>query len=200
MLFRSCYRLKIKAAGGRLVYRAGELNDPVHLPAETLAPGEYYWDVEACDAAGRALTRRGWWKFSVPADLPELPWEDPRAILARVPEEHPRYVFLKEELPRLRRSLQDGRRRAWEAIQEGAGRAMKTPLPERPRYHTLEGPVRQRMGYTVYFREFRRRVDGTLSVLALAYLLSGDERYGLAAKKTLLEVESWGIEIGRAHV
>ena len=33
-----------------------------------------------------------------------------------------------------------------------------------------------------------------MSTLALAYLLSGNERYGLAAKKLLLEVESWGVE------
>jgi hypothetical protein len=50
------------------------------------------------------------------------------------------------------------------------------------------------MGYLVYFRDFRSFIDRGMSTLALAYVLSGDERYGLAAKRLLLEVESWGVE------
>ncbi len=188
------YRLKIQNGNGHVAYEAEDLKDPVHLPDQTFDAGEYSWDVEACDASGSTVARRGWWRFTVPEDLPKLPWQDPKALLARVPGEHPRYIFLKEDLSRLRESLKAGRRRAWEAVEEGAERALKIPLPEPPRYHTFEGTARQRMGYTVYFREFRRRVDGTLSVLALAYLLSGKERYGLAAKKILLEVERWGVE------
>jgi hypothetical protein len=50
------------------------------------------------------------------------------------------------------------------------------------------------MGYATYFRNFRRHIDGAMSPLALAYLVSGEERYGLAAKKILLAVEPWGVE------
>ncbi|MEK7408073.1 MAG: DUF4962 domain-containing protein [Acidobacteriota bacterium] len=190
----STYRLLVRNAAGKTVYEAADLTDPVHLPARTLEPGDYRWDVEACDPSGTVLARRGEWRFRVPKGLPELPWEDPKAILARVPDTHPRHVFLKDELPRLRQSLSSSRRLVWEAVKRAADRALHLPLPNPPQYHTFEGKVRQRMGYTVYFRDFRGSIDGGMSVLALAYLLSGQEHYGLAAKKLLLEVERWGVE------
>jgi len=188
------YRLLIRDARGSVVYRAEALGDPVHLPDRTLRPGRYSWDVEALDAGGKVLAQRGAWPFAVPAGVPELPWQDPREILARVPASHPRYIFLKDELPRIRQSLAAGRLRAWEDLREFAAKALQMPLPEPPRYHTFTGENRARMGYVDYFREFRRRVDNPLSALSLAYLLSGEERYGLRAKQLLLEIESWGIE------
>lgn len=188
------YRLTVRDSAGKPVYQADALREPVHLPARTLAPGRYRWDVEACGDSGAVLARRGEWIFDVPNGLPELPWEDPRKILARVPPEHPRYVFLKADLPRLRATLGTTRRAAWEQVKQAAGRALKLPLPERPAYHTFEGRARQRMGYKVYFREFRRRVDAALSPLSLAWLLTGDERYGERAKKLLLEIGSWTVE------
>jgi len=188
------YRLVVRDAAGKVVYEAADLKDPVHLPGRVLAPGEYTWDIEACDASGQAVARRGAWRFRVVKGLPELPWQAPNTLLARVPEAHPRYVFLKDALPEVRRSLQVGRRAAWEALKRVADRALKTPLPKRPVYDTFEGKVRQRMGYTTYFRDFRHYIDGSMSPLALAYLLSGEERYGLAAKRILLEVETWGVE------
>jgi hypothetical protein len=188
------YRLLVRTAAGRPIYESEDLPYPAEVPREPLDAGKYLWNVEARNASGETVARRGWWPFTVPEGIPELAWEDPKAILARVPEAHPRYIFLKEDLANVRRSLEGGRKLAWQAVIAAADRALKTPLPEPPRYHTFEGRDRQRMGYTVYFREFRRRVDGTLSALAVAYLLSGKERYGVAAKKLLLEIESWGAE------
>lgn len=190
----SAYRLIIREEGGRTVYESEPHPDPVHLPSRALPPGTYSWDVEALDAHGRALARRGWWRFRIPKGVPELVWEDPDKLLARVPEGHPRYVFLKDRLASVRAMLGTTRREAWQAIRRAADRALQTPPPEPPRYHTFPDKVRQRMGYTVYFREFRRFIDGAMNTLALAYLLSGEEKYGLAAKRILLEVERWGIE------
>jgi len=187
-------RLLVRDRAGKVVYQAEGLKDPVHLPDRTLAPGEYTWDVEALDARGEVAARRGVWAFTVPAGIPELPWEDPKRILARVPESHPRYIFLAEDLPAVRATLQTTRRADWLQVKAQADRALKIPLPEPPRYHTFEGENRARMGYVHYFREFRRRVDATLTALSVAYLLSGEERYGLRAKQILLTVEPWGVE------
>lgn len=187
------YRVVIRGDSGRTVYEADQLKDPVHLPVRTLPPGDYTWDVEAISGNGATIARRGVQRFTVPSGAPELPWEDPKTILARVPDGRPRYIFLKADLPRIRESLKTTRRRAWEDVRARAEQALKLPLPEPPRYHTFDTRVRQRMGYVHYFRDFRGYLDQGMSVLALAYLLSGQERYGLAAKKILLEVESWGV-------
>ncbi|MGC8795064.1 MAG: DUF4962 domain-containing protein, partial [Bryobacteraceae bacterium] len=190
----SAYRLILTGAGGKTVYESEPHPDPLHLPSRALPPGDYFWDVEALDAGGRVVARRGRWRFRVPRGVPELAWEDPPRLLARVPDGHPRYVFPKENLDKVRATLNTTRREAWEAIRRAADRALKTRPPEPPRYHTFADKARQRMGYVVYFREFRRVVDGAMSTLALAWLLSGDARYGQAARRILLEIERWGIE------
>ena len=187
------YRLSIRNNYGRVVYDANLLEDPVHLPPEPLPAGRYTWNVEAFGKSGERIATRGAWPFTVPEEIPELPWVDPSALLGRVPGAHPRYIFLKEDLPAIRASLRTTRRAAWEEVKARAGSLLDTPLPEPPRYHTFEGRTRQRMGYFEYFRNFRGFLDNAMSVLALAYLMSGDERYGLAAKRILLEVETWGI-------
>src|SRR5205823_2177550 len=94
----------------------------------------------------------------------------------------------------IRRSLQGSRREAWIAVKAAAERALEVPLPDRPKYDTLVGKERQRMGYVTYYRRFGRHVDNALAPLSLAYLLSGEERYGLAAKRILLHIEPWGVE------
>ncbi len=188
------YRLVIFNGKADEVYRSSPLTDPVHLPSATLAPGDYAWDVEACDRDGRVLARRGAWRFRIPDDVPDFPWIPPQQILDRVPDTHPRYMFLRDALPEIRRSLGAGRKRAWDSIRSSAERYLGTAPPKPPEYHTYADPARQRMGYVTYFREFRRVIDNAMSTLALAYVLTGDERYGLHAKRILLEVESWGIE------
>lgn len=189
----AAYRIQIML-GSRPVYSSGGLPDPVHLPTRTLPPGSYSWDVEALDAQGLVIARRGVQRFTIPAGLPELPWEDPKIILARVPDSHPRYIFLKDDLPRIRQSLERGRREAWEPVKRQADESLTVKLFPPPSYHTFEGKVRQRMGYAVYFRDFAAYIERHMSTLALACLLTGDERYGQAAKRILLDVVSWGVE------
>ena len=187
------YRLVVRNRRGRVVYDAPRLTDPVHVPPEPLPPGDYAWDVEAFDSGSTRLGARGPWEFTIPPGAPEMPWTPPEQLLARVPNERPRYIFLARDLPAIRASLKTTRREAWEAVKARADKALKLPLPKPPEYHTFEGRTRQRMGYKTYFGDFRGYLDGGMSVLALAYLMSGEERYGLAAKRILMEVESWGV-------
>jgi hypothetical protein len=49
----------------------------------------------------------------------------------------------------------------------------------------------QRMEYQRYFGYFRGYVNGALMDLALAYLMTPEDRYADAAKKILLEIASW---------
>lgn len=188
------HRVVVTDARGSELYRSPLLADPVHLPDRTFPPGEYRWDVEACDGQGRVLARRGAWRFRIAADAAALPWMAPEQILARVPDQHPRYIFVRDALPEIRRSLDAGRKAVWQQVRANAERYLSVAPPQPPRYHTFAVAARQRMGYVTYFREFRRVIDGALTTLALAYLLSGEERYGMAAKRILLEVASWGVE------
>ena len=187
------YSITVKDSGGGVVHAAQGLTDPEHLPAKVLPAGDYVWDVEAFDKSGASIARRGEWRFRVPRGVPELPWEQPKSILARLPEGHPRYIFLKEDLPKLRATLATTRRADWLKVKAAADKALKIPLPEAPQYHTFEGENRARMGYKKYFGEFRKRLDGALTPLSVAYLFSGEEKYGLRAKEILLTVEPWGV-------
>jgi hypothetical protein len=50
------------------------------------------------------------------------------------------------------------------------------------------------MAYTYCFREFRGVIDNGMEPLALAYLFTGDRRYGEAALRILTEVAGWDPE------
>ena len=74
----------MSTASGKKAYEAAGLKDPVHLPDHALPAGDYTWDVEALNSAGKMLARRGAWKFRVPKGLVELPWRDPKSLPASV--------------------------------------------------------------------------------------------------------------------
>jgi len=187
----SGYRVEIREAGASVVYEKAEGKDPVHLPDRALAPGDYTWDVVALDDNGREIARRGSQSFTVAQGAPELPWIAPETLLSRVPEGHPRLLYLKRDLPAIRATLETTRQRACQTCVAAADRALDTPPPAYPKYHLAEDPTQCRLEYRAYYRAFTRYIDKALMDLALAFLMTEDPKYGDAAKRILLETVSW---------
>jgi len=185
------YRVEIRKAGGDVVYEKDVGVHPVHLPDRVLPPGDYAWDVIALDQYHRARVRRGAQRFTIAEGVPELPWEDPEALLSRVPAGHSRLLYLKSELPAIRSTLETTRGRTWQACLQSAKRALDTDAPEYPKYHLTEDPKKCRLEYGRYFGYVRRYIDGRLMALSLAFLMTEEAKYADAAKRILLEIASW---------
>lgn len=187
----STYHLEIRCSSGALVYERTVGNDPVHLPDRVLPPGVYIWEVIALDAQGKKGTRRGELSFTIAENAPELPWVEPRMLLAQVPREHPRFLYLRQDLPSIRATLRTTRKRSWRACLNGAEHALKVATPIYPSYHLTKNRVQSRLEYKQYVADFERSIDRALTDLCLTFLMTEEEKYAEAAKRLLLEVVDW---------
>ncbi len=187
------YGLDIYDSKQRVVYTSRGITDPVHVPDRTLAPGEYEWDLSATGPDGRQLGRRGRLGFIVPDRVPEFPWVSPQELLSRVRAGHPRLVYAGDNLARVRDTLGTTRRAAWESVRRAADRCVGLEPPPYPTYDKIEDANLSRLEYVKYYRSFPRYVDLGLQSLALAYLVSGEEKYGVSARSLLSAFAEWPV-------
>ncbi len=185
------YRVEIFDKGRPRVYRKNVGADPVHCPDQVFPPGTYTWDVIALDPQGREMAHHGRRSFTILEGAAELPWIDPKELLRRVPEAHPRILYPRSDLETIRSTLSTTRARSWKACKAAADRALSKGVPEFPTYHRIEDTGTSRLEYQKYFAYFRGYVDSALMDLSLAYLMTQEARYAAAAKKILLEIASW---------
>jgi hypothetical protein len=185
------YGVDIFARGKDRVYSRRIGKDPVHLPDRVFPAGDYSWDVTAFDAAGTDRARRGRQSFSIAEGAASLPWIDPATLLQRVPESRPRILFPQANLAAVRATLTTTRKQTWQACRSAADRALTKGVPDVPTYHRIEDAGTRRLEYQKYFSYFRGYVNGALMDLALAFLMTEEEKYARAAKRILLEIATW---------
>lgn len=192
----AAYDLEIAGDAGfeRITYSAPGLPWSAHCPDQALAPGSYHWRYRGVDADGNAS---GWSKtraFTVPEDCVAFPMPTRADLVGRIPAEHPRLFIDTAEVVRLR-GLADGPLAArWRELVKQADKLLANPpdTSEPPKYP--EGTERKG-------KEWRRiwwgnRTHGikaadAAATLAFVYRLSGDRRYGEAARAILLAVCAW---------
>ncbi|MEE8380154.1 MAG: DUF4962 domain-containing protein, partial [Gammaproteobacteria bacterium] len=191
------YRLRIEGPSGEFVYQSGLLRDPVHVPNRVLPGGSYRWFVDALDARGQVITTRAAQNFSIGENALELPWIEPEELLSRVPAKHPRLLFPSAKLPEIRASLDGSRREAYEDLKKVADQALELGLMAKPDFDKFDRETEYEMRRTAYrasYQEFTRVYNQGMVPLALMYQLSGEEKYGMAAKKHLLNILDWELD------
>ena len=188
------YRLRVNDEKGRPAYESPLLEDPAHVPDRVLPAGAYAWTVEALDSDGRVTDTRESWPLAITNDAVGQPWVPPADLLARVPREHPRLLFPKATLPDVRATLSTTRREAFESLKREATRALKLTPPPEPDYDKLKDPAERRMAYSESFGLMRRYHDSGMVSLALLYALTGERKYGEAAKAILVSAAQWNPE------
>ncbi|GIX07027.1 MAG: hypothetical protein KatS3mg115_1430 [Candidatus Poribacteria bacterium] len=130
--------------------------------------------------------------FRLLPSAPEQPWVAPAELLGRVPGEHPRLLYPRAQLEAARAELAETP--ALEALIRRAERLLDLQPPKEPTYDRIEDPTERRMAYTEAFREFRRYIDGGMEPLAMAFLLTGERRFGEVAARILVHVAQWDPE------
>ncbi|MCK4854821.1 MAG: heparinase II/III family protein, partial [Bacteroidales bacterium] len=162
-----------------------------HLPDLVLSPGNYKWDVFALNENGKVVAKKGEASFSISNKFKKLPWIQPEELLGRVPKEHSRIQFMRSDLPQIKQRLNTTHKTIWNNIKNRADESLDKPAPEYPTYHLTTEPTQRRMEYLNYFQYFRGFIDNSLYNLSLAYLMSGEKKYAVAAKRILFEVTEW---------
>ena len=191
---RVTYRLKVFADAGTEAYRSPPLDDPVHIPETALPAGKYSWTVEALGGDGTVLAVRRPGSFMIAEGAISQPWVAPEELLSRVPPQHPRLLFPKARLDEIRATLKTSRREAFESLRRQAASGLRMKPPPEPDYDQIKDPAKRRLAYVASFAEMRRYHLGAMQHLALMYVLTGEKKYGEAAKALLLSAADWDPE------
>lgn len=166
---------------------------PTYTHDRPLKPGEYFWRYRGATPEGELTAWSIARRVRVPASAAELPMPTVAQQRARMPGGHPRLFLRPEDLPRIR-ALAGGRHaEAFARLRESADRiiaAGPTPEPAHP------GSNRDKTNLELIKHWAPNRVQTEKAcveaeTLAFVYLISGDKRYGEAARRWVLHLASW---------
>jgi len=187
------YHLRVLDAKGNEAYSSPLLDITADLPTKAFAPGTYTWTVEAVASNGKVIDLWPKRSFKISRGAHKQPWVPAKELLARVPREHPRCVFLKRDLAHVRKTLKTTRKEAFEHLMREAARGLRSEMPKEPTFGEVRktDARRARMIYHPEVGKLTRVLESRMNPMALAYLLTEERKYGDKAKKMLMEVVSW---------
>lgn len=167
-----------------------------HCPSTTLPTGKLYWRYRAADATGVSAwsTIRS---FSVATDATPYPQPLIDELMARIPTERPRLFMRPDDLPRLRALAKGSLADASEAVLARAEKVLANPpdMSEPPLYPA--GTKRLSEPWKKIWWGNRTRgiavADGA-ATLGFAYRITGDRKYGQAARDMLMAITEWDPE------
>ena len=178
----------------RIAYEAEIPEYTAHCPPRLLAAGEHWWRVRFVNGEGGVSPWSSARRFVVTKDAAPFPLPDRASLFARVPAGHPRLFLRPEELPRLRELVRGPLGREYAALVARCDRLLAKPPPTEDYRKYPEGMKRLSPEWGRIWRGARPYVERPLhgaADLALVWLLGGDEKYGQAARRILLDVAEW---------
>jgi len=161
-----------------------------HTP---LRPGRYFWRYRFRTRDGAESNWSEARRFTVPPDAVEFPMPTRAQQQERVPRAHPRLFVRPEELPRMRELGRGRLASEFSKLREAAERyiaAGPTPEPE----HLGSATDKNRPDLIRYWwpnREQTERACLEAETIAFVYLLSGERKYGEAARRWILHLAAW---------
>ena len=175
-------------------YLARNLKFNVHCPPRVFRPGTYAWRYRGKDAKGK-VTR--WSKirmFRIAQDAAALPLPSREELLSRIPKRHPRLFLRPENLSQLRKLAKGKMKSDYDKLVRESERLLANPpaTKEPPKYP--KGMIRGSEEWRKVWwgnRTYTIRALNGAATLAFTRLLGGKEKYGLEAKRILLECAKW---------
>ncbi len=163
----------------------------IHIPSEVLSAGKWYWRY-GCDVGEPAgLVFGQACEFSIEPDAVKMPFPDVTEVIARIGRSHPRLLVTKEDLPHLRELARTTLKDEADSVRRYCDGLIGEDLLPEPDF--LPQPAYQAEWNKAYGRAYRtiRPVMWDMEDCAEAYLITGDRKYGLEAKRRLLHLISW---------
>jgi hypothetical protein len=186
------YKLIFKNAETKTIkYEFVVNNRNAFSPKQSFQAGNYEWIIEAYSKSEKLLARRRVYKLTIPEGIPEFPFPNIEELLANISKEHPRLIFGKKDLKDIRATLTTTRKKGWEASKKMADESLNLSPPELPTYGPIENYNHRRIEYRKYYHYIRPFIDEGLQSLSLAWMMTGEEKYAVTAKRILLEVCKW---------
>ncbi len=178
----------------KVEYRAKNLKFNVHCPPRVFKPGAHVWWYRGKDNKGRYTSWSRPRTFRIAEDAVSMPLPAREELISRIPKSHPRLFIRPENLKRLRKLARGEMKGAYDKLVRECERLLARPpsTKEPPKYpkdmvHGSEAWRKVWWGNRTYTI---RAINGA-ATLAFTRLLGGKERYGVEAKRILLECAKW---------
>jgi len=179
---------------GKIEYRAKNLVFNVHCPPRTFKTGTYVWRYRGKDKRGRYTNWSQPRTFSIAPDAAAMPLPPRVELLSRIPKTHPRLFVRPENLPQLRKLARGEMKAEYQRlVQECEKILTQPPSTKEPRKYP-KGMVRGSEAWREVWwgnRTHTIRALNGAATLAFTRLLGGQDKYGLEAKRILLECAKW---------
>lgn len=165
-----------------------------HAPTKTLAPGAYHWRYKARNEEASWSTWSKARSFQVPEHAHPYPKPTPADLDARIPDAHPRLFLRPEEVADFR-TLTEGRlAEDWTKLLAEADKLLANPpdTTEPPKYPE-DIKVKSGEWKEIWWGNRIRAIAAADAGAALAfvYRLTGDAKYGRAARDITMAVAAW---------
>ncbi|MCS7265268.1 MAG: DUF4962 domain-containing protein [Armatimonadetes bacterium] len=162
----------------------------VYTHHEPLKPGTYFWRYRFVRKDGSMSEWSKIRRFVVSTNAVIFPQPTLDELKKRIPKEHPRLFLRPEEIPQLREWAKGEGRKIAEPLLREAERLLKgEPTPEPSIRASLRDPQTRKHWWPN--REQTLKACMEAETLALAYLLTGEKRFGEAARRWILHLASW---------
>jgi hypothetical protein len=162
----------------------------VYTHDRALRPGRYYWRYRIVSRDGEASTWSRTRSFEVPPSAVEFPKPSMKQLKERVPETHPRLFLRPEDVPRLKAWAREGGKAPFEKlIARGNEVLEREPTPEPSVRARASDPATNQYWWSNRVQTIRALQEA--EVLAFAWLLTGDHRYGDGARRLTLRLAAW---------
>ncbi len=166
---------------------------PTYTHHEALAPGVYFWRYRAVTTKGEATEWSVARRVEVAAAAAVLPMPTVAQQRAKVPAGHPRLFLRPEDLPRLRELAAGREAKVFAAIKRAADGYIKAGPTLEPAH---KGSAREKdnpelIKYWWSNRAQTEKACEEAEAIAFTYLMTGDKKYGEAARRWVLHLAGW---------
>ncbi len=177
-----------------LEYQVENLEFNVHCPPKVFRPGKYTWRYRGWNAEGVCTNWSKSRSFTVSDDAAAMSLPVRDEIISRIPETHPRLFVRPENVSRLVNLAQGSMRNQYDRLVQECAKILADPPPtqEPPKYPPgmIEG---SKEWHEVWWgnRKYTIRALNDAVTLGFTRLLGGNEKYGLEARRILMECSRW---------
>ncbi len=191
-------RWEIECARGTrfndIEYRVKNLEFNVHCPPRTFKPETYTWRYRGKDKKGRYTNWSQPRTFSIASDAADMPLPAHKDLIGRIPKSHPRLFMRPENLGHLRELARGKMKQEYNKLVKECESLLARPhSTEEPSKYPKDMVRRSDRWREIWWRNrgYTIRALNGAATLAFTWLLGGQEKYGLEAKRILLECAKW---------
>ena len=178
----------------KIEYRAKDIKYNVHCPPRVLKPGRYSWRYRGKDTNGDYTNWSQIRTFTIAEDAAKMPMPRRKELLSRIPKKHPRLFVRPENLKHLRKLAKGQLKDKYDELVEECEKILADPPPtEEPQTYPESVERMSEQWRKIWWgnRVYTIKALNSAATLAFTRLLGGQEKYGLEAKRILMECAKW---------